>query len=80
MKSTQKCRKTTKFEAMFDDENDTLERIGAIEYDDFFKDYLLKNRLCVISSELTKKWRSRLEWVSDGRPNYDFLEECFGKE
>lgn len=64
---------------MFDDDNDTLERLESISYEVFFKDYLVQNRLCIFSSELTKKWRSRLEWVRDAGPNYNFLRENFGE-
>ena len=72
-------QETAKFKDIFDADNDTLERLGPIGYDDFFKDYLMQNRLCIFSSDLTKNWRSRLEWVKDSRPDYDFLEKSFGE-
>lgn len=57
---------------------DDLERLGAIEYEKFFRDFLKANQLCIFSSELTQHWRSRKEWVEDGKPNLDFLSNEFG--
>lgn len=58
---------------------DHLERLGDIKYDEFFKDYLLANRLCIFSCDLTSSWGSRSDWVKDGRPNFEFFEQSFGK-
>ena len=58
---------------------DDLQRLGTIKHEEFFRDYLEANQLCIFSSELTKHWRSREEWVSDGRPNVEFLSKEFGK-
>ena len=58
---------------------DDIERIGSIKYEEFFRSYLEANQLCIFSSELTKHWRSRNEWVSNGRPNLEFLSKTFGK-
>lgn len=57
---------------------DDLERVGAIKYEEFFRDFLEANQLCIFSSELTQHWRSRQEWVEDGKPNLDFLSNEFG--
>ena len=58
---------------------DDIERIGSIKYEEFLRSYLEGNQLCIFSSELTKHWRSRNEWVSNGRPNLEFLSKTFGK-
>ena len=58
---------------------DDLERVGCIKYEEFFRDYLEANQLCIFSSELTKHWRSRKEWVTDGKPNLGFLANKFGE-
>lgn len=58
---------------------DDIERIGSIKYEEFFRSYLEANQLCIFSSELTKHWRSRNEWVSNGRPNLEFLSKTFGE-
>ncbi|XP_021341709.1 uncharacterized protein LOC110442430 isoform X2 [Mizuhopecten yessoensis] len=34
-----------------------------ISYDDFFQKYLLQNKPCIISSELTQDWLSRRHWI-----------------
>ncbi|KAL9958455.1 hypothetical protein ACROYT_G035470 [Oculina patagonica] len=57
---------------------DDLERVGAIKYEEFFRDFLEPNQLCIFSSELTQHWRSRKEWVKDGKPNLDFLSNEYG--
>lgn len=57
---------------------DDIERIGSLKYEEFFRNYLEANQLCIFSSELTKHWRSRNEWVSNGRPNLEFLSKTFG--
>lgn len=49
-------------------------------YNDFLRNVLLSNQLCVLTSEATVNWRSRKEWVSkDGSPNFEFLCKAFGK-
>jgi len=58
---------------------DDLERVGTVKYEEFFRDFLEPNQLCIFSSELTKDWRSRKDWVTDGRPNFDLLSKEFGK-
>lgn len=57
---------------------DDLKRVGAIKYEEFFRDFMETNQFCIFSSELTKDWRSRKEWVKDGKPNFDFLSKEFG--
>ncbi|XP_060064308.1 2-oxoglutarate and iron-dependent oxygenase JMJD4-like [Ylistrum balloti] len=58
------------------------ERISPadITYDDFFQQYLLQNRPCIFSSELTQGWFSRRDWVdkATGKPDLTFLKEQFG--
>lgn len=58
---------------------DDVTRVHTITYGDFFKDFLLANQLCVFSSEITEDWRSRKEWVTNGKPNLEFLSNRFGK-
>lgn len=57
---------------------DDVTRVHTITYGDFFKDFLLANQLCVFSSEITEDWRSRKEWVTNGKPNLEFLSNRFG--
>lgn len=57
---------------------DDVERVGAITYEDFFRDYLEANQLCVFSTEVTEHWRSRKEWVMNGRPYLEILSNQFG--
>ena len=59
-------------------DQDNLERVGVIKYEEFFRDFLEANKLCIFSSEVTQHWRSRKEWVIDGRPNFEFLSNHFG--
>ncbi|XP_020620520.1 jmjC domain-containing protein 4-like isoform X2 [Orbicella faveolata] len=57
---------------------DDLKRIGAIKCREFFEFFLETNQLCIFSSELTQHWRSRKEWVKDGKPDLDYLSKEFG--
>ncbi|XP_046543011.1 2-oxoglutarate and iron-dependent oxygenase JMJD4-like [Haliotis rubra] len=47
-------------------------------YEEFFLQYLLPNRPCVMSAKCTEGWRSRREWVQQGRPHLDFFISHFG--
>ena len=40
--------------------------------------YLGQNRLCIFSPIFTDDWRSRHEWVMNGKPNLEYLSEKFG--
>ena len=55
------------------------ERIEAIRYDEFFSQFMLSNKMCVFSNEMTRSWRSRKEWVRNGKPNFEFLSDRFGR-
>lgn len=57
---------------------DDVTRVHAITYGDFFRDFLEANQLCVFSSEITEDWQSRKEWVTNGKPNLEFLSNRFG--
>ncbi|GFS81434.1 2-oxoglutarate and iron-dependent oxygenase JMJD4 [Nephila pilipes] len=58
---------------------DKIERISNVPYEYFFSNYLRANVPCIITSSVTKNWKSRLEWVSkNGQPNFVFLEQEFG--
>ena len=57
---------------------DDLKRIGAVTYREFSEYFLEANQLCIFSSELTQHWRSRKEWVKDGKPDLDYLSKEFG--
>ena len=56
-----------------------VDKIEDIGYDEFVMRYMLPNRLCVFSKEVTKSWKSRSEWVENGKPNLRFLSERFGR-
>ena len=58
---------------------DDVTRVHAITYGNFFRDFLEANQLCVFSSEITEDWQSRKEWVTNGKPNLEFLSNQFGK-
>lgn len=57
-----------------------IEKItNTLSYEDFFKQYLLTNRPCILSSEFTNSWRSRKEWCKDdGSPDFEFIQKYFG--
>ena len=49
----------------------------AISYEEFFENYLLKNRPCLFSSMHTSGWKSRKTWVLNSKPNISLLENVF---
>lgn len=56
----------------------------VIEYDRFFREYLERNRPCVLGSHFTEGWRARREWVLLNEdqhqyiPHVDYLKHHFG--
>lgn len=60
-------------------EENCVDKIEDIGYDEFFIRFMLPNRLCVFTKEVTKSWKSRYEWVENGKPNLRFLSERFGR-
>jgi len=51
-----------------------------VKYEDFFHDYLVKNRPCICSREITQDWRAVKDWRGAGDTiNYDILGELYGK-
>ncbi|XP_061163826.1 2-oxoglutarate and iron-dependent oxygenase JMJD4-like [Saccostrea echinata] len=60
-----------------------VERVCGIltnqSYSEFFENYLLRNRPCILSSLNTDTWNSRTDWtLPNGQPNFEFLREKFG--
>ncbi|KAK4304391.1 hypothetical protein Pmani_023660 [Petrolisthes manimaculis] len=53
----------------------------VIEYDRFFREYLERNRPCVLASHFTEGWRARSDWVrsSDNTPHVQHLLQHFGE-
>jgi len=52
---------------------------GTLTYDDFFHDFLLPNKPCVLSPVVTENWRSRREWVKENKtPDVEYLRKHFG--
>ena len=50
-----------------------------IKYEEFFLEYLLPNRPCILDTWVTDGWRSRKEWVlEDGQPNLELIKTLFG--
>lgn len=65
-------------EYKFSSSSKTIDRLENISYETFFTDYLNKNVPCIISIENIKTWHSSMDWIVDGKPNFDFLEQMFG--
>ena len=59
------------------DQIDYIEK--PITYQDFFTEYLLRNKPCVLGSWATNNWKSRAEWVKNNELNLDYLVEKFGR-
>jgi hypothetical protein len=59
-----------------------IDRISSnVTYTEFFKSYLMENKPCIISQEMTENWKSVQNWVDSesGKPNFQYLKERFGK-
>ena len=41
--------------------------------------YLTQNKPCIFPKAFTDDWRSRREWVKNGKPNLEYLRDKFGK-
>ena len=69
-------------------EDDTKENIDKLSdpllsYDEFFRNYLLQNRPCLIDPFLTEDWKSSQEWKAlngDGEviPDLQAISKCVG--
>ncbi|XP_020279195.1 jmjC domain-containing protein 4 [Pseudomyrmex gracilis] len=56
----------------------TIDRIDLrVTYNDFFSEYMIRNKPCVINLEATENWPCRREWVLDGAPNFEALRSLF---
>jgi hypothetical protein len=47
-------------------------------YSDFFRQYLFRNRPCVVRGPITESWKSANEWICDNRPNFSYISKKFG--
>lgn len=48
-------------------------------YPQFFKDFLVRNRPCLVTADQVQEWPAVRNWVtSDGDINFDFLENDYG--
>ncbi|XP_045179491.2 2-oxoglutarate and iron-dependent oxygenase JMJD4-like [Mercenaria mercenaria] len=58
---------------------ETFEKVKEIDYNNFFKEYLLANKPCIFTPDVTMQWKSRKDWVMENHtPNYTFLRALFG--
>lgn len=52
---------------------------GPISAADFYHNYLIKNKPCIIDNGLIKPWKCLKDWrTSDDQINFDFLKDNFG--
>ena len=57
-----------------------VDRISIEITQNQFQDlYLNPNKPCVLTEVFTRDWRSRREWVHNGKPNFEYLSDKFGK-
>eukprot|EP00118_Oscarella_pearsei_P016133 m.151223 g.151223 ORF g.151223 m.151223 type:complete len:407 (+) comp38580_c0_seq2:25-1245(+) len=57
-----------------------MDRVGGkLCPEEFFARFLLRNKPCVIGSEITETWKARKRWVKDGKPNLQYLIDNFGE-
>ncbi|XP_045625875.2 2-oxoglutarate and iron-dependent oxygenase JMJD4 isoform X2 [Procambarus clarkii] len=53
---------------------------GHIAYEEFFREFLEKNKPCVFSSSFTEEWRARTDWVTPSAgAHVQYLQEHFGE-
>lgn len=51
----------------------------SVTYDEYFSKYLMENKPCIFTSEITDKWSCKRQWNLDGTPDFDVLDISFGK-
>ncbi|KAG0712256.1 JmjC domain-containing protein 4 [Chionoecetes opilio] len=52
-----------------------------LDYDEFLREYLEKNKPCVFSARFTEGWRARQAWVTQaGTPDVDYLLHHFDRD
>lgn len=51
---------------------------SSIAYNDFYTNYLCKNKPCIFDGSLTENWSCRRQWSLDGAPDFDALSLLFG--
>jgi hypothetical protein len=49
-----------------------------MRYDDFFRQFLYRNRPCVVRGHVTESWKSANEWISNNRPNFSYISQKYG--
>lgn len=49
-----------------------------LSYQHFFREYLRPNRPCLLKN-VTQDWVAQKRWVKDGKPNFSYLKEKYGK-
>lgn len=53
---------------------------NSISYEEFFRQFLEKNRPCVLSSSFTEGWPARTDWVTpSSTPDVSYFQEHFGE-
>ncbi|GLH16369.1 2-oxoglutarate and iron-dependent oxygenase JMJD4 homolog [Gryllus bimaculatus] len=49
-----------------------------VSYNTIFKNFLVKNRPCIIKIPSAQSWKSTKEWVSQGLPHFSNLQNIYG--
>ena len=48
-------------------------------FKEFFERYLMKNEPCLFEESITRVWKARQQWVTEGgTPDLDYLADKFG--
>lgn len=48
-----------------------------ISYNDFFKNYLIKNQACVVKN-IASNWSASKNWIENDAPNFTYLNSKYG--
>ena len=64
----------------FENELPRIPHVSNISYQEFVAKFLTKNVPCLLEEIHTRSWRSRQEWILNGKPHFEFLRENFGKQ
>ena len=52
--------------------------LSGLSEEEFFGKFLLTNKPCLFDAQMTREWRSRREWVTEGKPDVKYLKTMFG--
>ena len=51
----------------------------ATSFQHFVEHFMLPNQPCLIGSSITEQWKARRLWQKNGRPDFEYMMQSFGR-